>query len=197
MWWREVLLIHSPSLYLPPWTGELQSNAILAFFPLQGRGYQNLIDRSHLYEPTWKSNENVIYFCIEMCPQILPSSDMKPELEWVLLCILNYKSCNLHKSDNSSQLMLKHFSSLQATPLKKKIEGQPLAPITLPSIHPVAWCTLGLLEEGSHISGWKIRLAVKSTAFHWDTSQTLYNRSSQPVFLLNQNSPYFIHSLCS
>lgn len=150
-----------PSPLSSPWNGELQSNVILAFFfSLQGRGYQNLIDRSHLYEPTWKSNENVIHFCIEMCPRILPSSDMKPELEWALLCILNYKSCNLHKCDNSSQLMLKHFSSLQAIPLKKKIEEQPLTSIILPSIHPMAWRTLGLLEEGSHVSGWKIRLTV-------------------------------------
>lgn len=163
-WWRDILLIHSPPLYLPPEMGScnlMSDLPFLFFFCLQSRGYQNLVDRSHLCESTWKSNEYVIYFCIEIGPQILPSSDAKPALEWRLLCILNYKSCNLHKSDNSSQLQLKHFfSTLQAIPLREKIAVHPLTPIALPPIHPMVSCRLGLPGKRSHISGWKISLTL-------------------------------------
>lgn len=169
-----------PSSLSSPQNRELQPNVILAFFfffssLLQARGCPNLIDRSHLYEPTWKSNEIVIHFCIEICPQILPSSDLKPMFEWTLLCIHNYNSCNLQESDNNLQLMPKHFSRRQAIPFKeKKIAEQPLAPITLPSTHPMTWHTLGWLCEGSHVSGWKIKLSL------WNQQRSIKGYKPKP-----------------
>lgn len=122
-------------------------------------------------------------FALKCCPQILPSSDMKPALEWTLLCILNYKSCNLHKSDNSSQLMLKHFSSLQAIPLKKETEEQPLAQYI--AFHPPHGLVHAGAARGGILHFWVENKTdcVKSAAFHWDISQTLYNSSSQPCWL--------------
>lgn len=158
------------------------------------------LSKSHWQKsPVWTNMKK--HFCIEMCPQILPSSDTKAELERTLLCILNYKSCNLHGSDNNSQLMWKRFSSLQAIPLKKKIEEQPLAPIIAPSTPLVAWHTLGLLGEGGVPRFWvenktdceinSIPLGCKSNPLQQQESATLI------VSPLNQSSFYFIHSLCS
>lgn len=162
-----------------------QCHTCLFFFSIfQGKGYQNLIDRSHLYEPTWKGNENVTSFCIEMCPQILPSSDMKPVLEWMLLCILNYKSCNLHKPDNHSQLMLKHISSLQAISLKKK-NWRAAISTKNSAFHPFHDLVHTRAERRGILCFWVENKTyyMKSTAFHWDTSKILHNSSSHPSWL--------------